>query len=83
MKVYEIPIKKLSPGGTVITINTVVLPTPDNKALFTFFHDSILIGTILCPVGDTGIFKATDFVIQEYFKSDEFEAFIRKGGIWN
>ena len=83
MKVYDIPINKLSPNGTVITIETKVLPAPDNNALFIFFHDEILIGTILCPVGHFGIDDATDFLIDGYFKSNEFEAFIRKGGIWN
>ena len=79
MKVYEIPIKKLSPSGTVIHIESKVVPMIDKMALFIFWHNENLIGTILCEVGDLRIFEATDFLIDGYFQSEEFESFIREG----
>lgn len=52
-------------------------------AKFEFWHDSHLIGFILCEVGEMGIFDATDFLIEGYFKSIEFEKNRKEAGTWN
>lgn len=83
MKTYRIPISRLSPCGQVVKIEAVVNLILPKIAKFDFWHDSHLIGFILCPVGDRGIFKATDFLIEGYFKSIEFEKNRKESGIWN
>ncbi|WP_130274473.1 hypothetical protein [Cecembia calidifontis] len=50
---------------------------------FDYWHGKNLIGFILCEVGEMGIFEATDILIDEYFKSEEFKAFRKEAGKWN
>lgn len=83
MKTYRIPISKLSPCGQVVKIEAVVKEILPRMAKFEFWHDSHLIGFILCEVGEMGIFDATDFLIEGYFKSIEFEKSRKEAGIWN
>ncbi len=83
MKTYRIPISKLSPCGQVVKIEAVVKEILPRMAKFDFWHNSRKIGHIICQVGDMGIFKATDFLIEGYFESIEFEKSRKDGGSWN
>jgi hypothetical protein len=83
MKTYKIPIKKLSPCGLIIKIDAVANLVLPSVASFDFWHDGHLIGNIKCEVGNIAIFDATDFLIDGYFKSEEFKAFRKEAGRWN
>lgn len=83
MKTYRIPISKLSPCGQVVKIEAVVREILPRMAKFEFWHDSHLIGFIVCQVGYTEIFEASDFLIEGYFKSIEFEKSRKEAGVWN
>lgn len=83
MKTYKFPIQRLSPCGTIVKIDTVVKLILPKLAKFDFWHDGRLIGNILCEVGNMQVFEATDFVIEEYFKSEEFQAYRKEAGKWN
>lgn len=83
MKTYRIPISRLSPCGQVVKIEAVVNLILPKTAKFDFWHNSHLIGFIICPVGDMGIFEASDFLIEKYFESPEFEQSRKEAGVWN
>jgi hypothetical protein len=83
MKTYKYPIKKLSPCGLIINIDTVVNLVLPKVAKIDYWHNEHLIGFILCEVGEMAIFEATDFLIEGYFKSGEFKAFRKEAGKWN
>ena len=56
---------------------------PPSLVRFEYWHENHLIGSIICEVGEMWIFKATDFLIEGYFKSEEFKAFRKEAGQWN
>ena len=75
MKTYNIPIKRLSPCGMIVKIDTVVKLIAPSVASFDFWHDGQLIGNILCEVENIQVFDAIDFLIKGYFKSEKFKTF--------
>jgi hypothetical protein len=83
MKTFRFPIEKLSPCGMIIQIKTVACWLPPSLVRFEYWHESHLIGFIICEVGEMGIFKATDILMDGYFKSDEFKKFRKEAGQWN
>lgn len=83
MTTYRIPIQRLSPFGQVVKIEAVVKLILPRIAKFVFWHNDRLIGEIICPVGDMGIFEASNLLIEGYFKSIEFEKSRKEEGIWN
>lgn len=80
---YRIPISRLSPCGQVVKFEAVVNLILPSVAHFDFLHNGQLIGFIVCEVGEMGIFDATDFLIEGYFKSHKFEESRKESGIWN
>lgn len=83
MKTYRIPIKKLSPCGSLIKVEAVVNLILPSVTKFDFWHNGKVIGSLFCKVGNMAIGEATDFLLDEYFKSDEFKAFKKEAGQWN
>lgn len=83
MKTYKIPLKRLSPCGSIVKIDAVVNLVLPSIANFDFWHDGRLIGSIKCEVGNIAIYDATDFLIDGYFKSEEFTAIRKEVARWN
>ncbi|MDO6439752.1 hypothetical protein Q4534_20160 [Cyclobacterium sp. 1_MG-2023] len=83
MKKYKIPITRLAPCGNIISFNTEVVLIKPSLAKFTFWHHSKIVGSIVCEVGNMAINDATDFLLEGYFKSNEFKETTKKGGAWN
>ncbi len=83
MNVYKFPLQRLSPCGILVNIEVEAKLILPSLAKFDIRHDGKLIGNIVCEVGNMQVFDATDFVIDGYFKSEEFKAFRKEAGKWN
>ena len=83
MKKYKIPITRLAPCGSIVSLNTEVVLVKPSLAEFTIWHNSKIIGSIVCKVGNMAIIDATDFLLESYFKTDAFKETTKKGGAWN
>jgi hypothetical protein len=83
MNAYKMPIKRLSPCGSLVKIKVVALEILPEVLKIDHWHGDHLIGSIICEVGDMGIFVALEILMDRYFKSEEFKAFRKEAGTWN
>jgi hypothetical protein len=83
MKETVFELDKLTGEWGFVKITIKVVYIPPFFARFTYWDDDFLIGSAFCQVGDDDIFPASEFILNGYFKSEEFEKKRKEAGRWN